>query len=45
MMRAAMSMQEAEVAPTARQIQACADAQDQFDEVMAKWEALKAGRM
>jgi hypothetical protein len=45
MMRAAMSMQEAEVAPTARQIQACADARDQYNDIMAKWNALKAGGM
>jgi len=45
MMRAAMSMQEADVAPTARDVQACADARAQYQDVMAKWNSLKAGGM
>jgi photosystem II stability/assembly factor-like uncharacterized protein len=39
---AAMAMQEAEVAPTARQIAACDAARAQFEDVMAQWAALSA---
>jgi len=42
MINAAMSMQEAEIAPTMRQIAACEDAHAQFEGVMARWNALKA---
>jgi photosystem II stability/assembly factor-like uncharacterized protein len=45
LMRAANSMQEADVAPTASQVQACADARAQYNEVMARWNALKGGGM
>ena len=38
---AAMSMQDAEVAPTARQVAACEAARDQYREVMERWEALR----
>jgi photosystem II stability/assembly factor-like uncharacterized protein len=37
MMAAAMAMQNAEVAPTAREIAACADARRQSADVMARW--------
>jgi len=37
MMAAAMGMQGADVAPTARDVQACADARRQSTAVMAKW--------
>jgi hypothetical protein len=40
MMAAAMSMQEAEVAPSARQVAACEEARTRFEEVMAQWEQL-----
>jgi len=43
MMRAAMSMQEADVAPTARQVQECAAARNEFRDIMRKWSALKDG--
>ncbi len=43
MMSAAMSMQEADVAPTARDIEACAAARSQYQDIMQKWNALKAG--
>ena len=39
---AAMGMQEAEVAPTMRQIAACDEARAQYEEIMARWSALKA---
>jgi hypothetical protein len=39
---AAMAMQEADVAPTARQVEACAAARSQFEDVMAQWRALEA---
>ena len=42
MMNAAMAMQQAEVAPTIRQIEACREARSQFREVMARWNAVKA---
>jgi len=41
LMSAAMSMQDAEVAPTARQIEACDAAREQYDEVMQRWGALQ----
>jgi hypothetical protein len=41
MMAAAMSMQAAEAAPTAREVAACAEAQRQFAAIMAKWTAIK----
>jgi len=52
MMRAAMSMQGADVAPTARQIAACDAARAPAEEAMRRWrdlstkglEALNAGR-
>jgi hypothetical protein len=43
MMNAAMAMQAADVAPTERQISACEAAKAQYQEVMARWEALRAG--
>jgi hypothetical protein len=42
-MSAAMAMQSADVAPTAREVQACHDARVQYEEVMRKWNALKGG--
>jgi hypothetical protein len=42
LMGAAMSMQEAEVAPTARQIAACDAAREQFNQVMERWQELRA---
>jgi hypothetical protein len=42
MMAAAMSMQDADVAPTARQIDAVAKARVQYKDVMARWNALAA---
>jgi photosystem II stability/assembly factor-like uncharacterized protein len=44
LMAAAMSMQEAEVAPTARQVAACEEARSQLEEVMRAWSALRASR-
>jgi hypothetical protein len=41
MMAAAMSMQAAEAAPTAREVAACAEAQREFTAIMAKWTAIK----
>ncbi len=41
MIAAAMAMQGAEVAPTAREVAACAEAQRQFTAVMAKWTSVK----
>src|SRR5262249_52672425 len=41
MMAAAMAMQGADVAPTAREAAACAEAQRQLTSVMAKWTAVK----
>ncbi|MCJ7630570.1 MAG: hypothetical protein MUO50_19520, partial [Longimicrobiales bacterium] len=40
LMSAAMSMQSAEVAPTARQVAACDEARAQFQEVMRRWTTL-----
>jgi hypothetical protein len=45
MMSAAMSMQEADVAPTDRDVQACRDARAQYQEIMQKWDALKGSGM
>ncbi len=42
MMNAAMAMQEADVSPTKRQIEACDAAHAQFEELMPRWNALKA---
>jgi len=42
MMSAAMAMQEADVAPTARQIAACEAAQGRYDDAMARWHDLEA---
>jgi hypothetical protein len=42
LMNAAMAMQEAETAPTARQVAACDEARSRFEEVMARWLALEA---
>jgi hypothetical protein len=44
MMAAAMSMQDADVAPTERQLDAIAKARAQYKEVMARWNALNAKR-
>jgi hypothetical protein len=44
MMAAAMAMQEADVAPTARQVDAVTRARAQYKDVMARWSALAAGR-
>ena len=44
MMAAAMSMQDADVAPTERQLDAVAKARAQYKEVMARWNALNAKR-
>ena len=41
LMAAAMSMQNAEVAPTARQVAACDAAREQYREIMERWEALR----
>jgi hypothetical protein len=41
MMAAAMAMQGADVAPTAREVAACADARRQGADVMARWTTLK----
>ncbi len=42
LMAAAMSMQEAEMPATARQVAACDEARAQFEDVMARWNALRA---
>src|SRR5262249_48220828 len=42
MIAAAMSMQNADVAPTAREVAACAEAQRQFTAIIAKWTEIKA---
>jgi hypothetical protein len=44
MMAAAMAMQEADVAPTARQVDAATKARAQYKDVMARWNALAAKR-
>ncbi len=41
LMSAAMAMQAAEVAPTARQVAACEEARAQFREVMERWAAFR----
>ena len=43
MIAAAMAMQAADTAPTAREIAACADARRQAADVMARWTKLKTG--
>jgi len=42
LMSAAMAMQEADVAPTERQVAACDRARGQYQDVMAQWRALEA---
>jgi photosystem II stability/assembly factor-like uncharacterized protein len=44
MMAAAMAMQEADVAPTAREVDAVTKARAQYKDVMARWSALAAKR-
>jgi hypothetical protein len=44
MMAAAMAMQDADVAPTARQVDAVAKARAQYKDVLARWNALAAKR-
>jgi photosystem II stability/assembly factor-like uncharacterized protein len=44
MMAAAMSMQDADVAPTERQLDAVAKARTQYREIIARWNALNARR-
>jgi len=44
MMAAAMAMQGADVAPTARQVDAVTKARAQYKDVMARWNALAAKR-
>jgi hypothetical protein len=44
MMSAAMSMQDADAAPTERELDAAARARGQYREVIAKWNALKGRR-
>ena len=44
MMAAAMAMQEADVAPTARQVDAVRKAREQYTDVMARWSVLAAKR-
>jgi len=41
LIRAAMSMQDAEVGPTVRQVAACEVARGQLQEVMQRWRALQ----
>jgi photosystem II stability/assembly factor-like uncharacterized protein len=45
MMAAAMAMQAADAAPTAREVAACADARRQAADVMARWTTLKTSRL
>ncbi len=45
LMGAAMSMQEADVAPTARQIAACEAARSDAEGVLAQWRALESGEL
>jgi hypothetical protein len=40
-MGAAMAMQDADVAPTARQVAACTKASKQLDELLKKWTTMK----
>jgi photosystem II stability/assembly factor-like uncharacterized protein len=42
LMAAAMAMQDAEAAPTARQEAACAEARAQLDDVLARWSRVRA---
>ena len=42
LMNAAMAMQEAEMAPTARMIAACDEARTQYTNVMERWRTLRA---
>jgi hypothetical protein len=42
MLSAAMGMQDADVAPTEREVAACAEARRQYEDVMARWEAVRA---
>lgn len=42
LMSAAMSMQDAEVAPTARQVAACDEARAQLQDVMRRWSTVRA---
>ena len=44
LMGAAMAMQGAEVAPTARQVAACSNASKQLDDVMKRWTAKPCAR-
>jgi hypothetical protein len=44
MMAAAMTMQAADVAPTARQLDAVTKARAQYKEVMARWNTMAAKR-
>jgi hypothetical protein len=44
MMAAAMAMQGADVAPTAREVDAVTKARAQYKDVMARWSALSAKR-
>jgi hypothetical protein len=44
MMAAAMAMQEADVAPTSRELDGVAKARAQYKEVIARWNALAAKR-
>jgi hypothetical protein len=44
MMAAAMAMQEADVAPTTKQVDAVAKARVQYKDVLARWSALAAKR-
>jgi hypothetical protein len=44
MMAAAMAMQEADVAPTGREVVAVTKARAQYKDVMARWSALAAKR-
>ena len=41
MMAAAMAMQAADAPPTAREVEACADARRQAADLMARWTKLK----
>jgi hypothetical protein len=44
MMAAAMAMQGADVAPTARELDAVAKARAQYNDVMARWSAVSRKR-
>jgi len=45
LMGAAMSMQDADVAPTARQVAACETARAEADVVLAEWRSLESGEL